>query len=133
MRDILFKAKRLDNGKWVQGDLVRTFERYGVHAFIWVRDDSEYLGVKEFEVDPETVCQYTGFTDKNGVKIFENDVVTCWTLYQMYCESVVKWDKENAKFVLEGMDKNLSGRCAMRGDYGYTVIRNIHDKKECKE
>ena len=74
MREILFKAKRKDNGEWVEGGYFS--EPYTEKKFIicW---NSFGLGFNEFiEVEPDTICQFTGLTDKSGQKIWENDIVT---------------------------------------------------------
>ena len=73
MREILFKAKRKDNGEWVEGLLWK--KKYKSNKiFISCfpdKDDNEEVYV----VDEKTICQFTGLTDKNGNKIWENDVV----------------------------------------------------------
>lgn len=78
MREILFRGKRKNNGEWVYGSLVHRTEYYGGNCddyFILQGGEFDYDIYDAFEVDPETVCQFTGLTDKNGVKIWENDVV----------------------------------------------------------
>ena len=66
MREILFKAKRKDNKEWVYGWVHR-----GLLGNVWYL--IEEYDSKSIEVIPETICEYTGLKDKNGVKIFEND------------------------------------------------------------
>ena len=68
-REILFKAKRKDNGKWIEGYLYRISENENPFIMLRGRHGEAY------EVIPGTVCQYTGLQDKRGERIWENDIV----------------------------------------------------------
>ncbi len=126
MREILFKAKRKDNGEWVEGGYFS--EPYTEKKFIicW---NSFGLGFNEFiEVEPDTICQYTGLTDKNGKKIWENDIVEIPSEDGDFkCE----WEEDAARFVLsgEGLIVDFDNYWA----YEVEVIGNIFDNADLLE
>ena len=71
IENIKFKAKRLGNGEWVEGDLIHK-ETYVCIGYL----SSEIPNItRVHKVDPSTVCQFTGLKDTNDVPIFEGDII----------------------------------------------------------
>ena len=75
MREILFKAKRIYNGEWVEGYYLRDQYHLRGKDIIFYRKDSDRFTVYTDIIDLETLCQFTGLCDKNGKKIWENDII----------------------------------------------------------
>lgn len=116
MREILFKAKRLSDGEWVEGNLFVN-KTTGQHMIIAPNKEIDLFDY--MTVTPSTVCQYTGLTDRNGKKVFEGDVIHA------------EWiGKKTAPVTFEsGMFKahGLSLITWLNSDYEGEVIGNIHD------
>lgn len=72
--NIKFKAKRLDNGEWIVGSIIRSTAGVKERAYI-VDNFSSMSDYSVVGVDPSTVCMFTGLTDKNGAPIYEGDIV----------------------------------------------------------
>lgn len=134
MREILFRGKRIDNGEWVEGFYCQRKEKIlgGIKTrhMILVPDADSYSGARWIDVNPTTVGQYTGLTDKNGKKIFEGDVVKGFykPTDKLVCGSV-KYENHLARMLIlnRGVCAGLS-HC-----HHVEVIGNIHDNPELLE
>lgn len=134
MREILFRGKAYDN-KWVEGCLI-TVPKYNYFCILEDEDkvhpmDYPYLDAtfgtfdgKATPVDPETICQFTGMTDYNGEKIWENDIVKegCSGLI-----GTVAWHNELGTYWLSGLSEDYVIKDAR---IEWDVIGNIFDNPE---
>ena len=75
IEDIKFKAKRLDNGEWVEGSLIKSYLNSKEQAYI-IPIFNRTGDIKIVEINPSTVCMFTGFKDREGNEIYEHDIIS---------------------------------------------------------
>ena len=144
MREILFKAKRIDNGEWVEGCYAecngKTF--IGIDISIGIDDVFEVFCtpiISWIEVNPETLCRFTGRCDKNGNKIWENDIIK-YHFGEIYAPIKYGYYQncfDSQKTEHLGFYVDWTGDKCLRKDLGYWIdmvyaipVGNIFDNKE---
>lgn len=159
MRERLFRGKRVDNGEWVESGNINTqTDMYGKeHTYIGLYETSNFAPLQRtiywVEVDPETVGQFTGLTDKNVKKIFEGDIVryTRICMYEPSCYfhkkdlvslHLIYWNEK--EYAFEQRHYSVEAKRVLgRGDIVFAdgrakeniieLIGNIHDNPELWE
>lgn len=139
MRENLFKAKRKDNGEWVEGFVFEFKNKFYItemaQTFMTAYYTAESVvdfNMRAYEIKPDTLCQYTGLPDKNGRKIWENDIVNC---FESECCGKISWNESEAGFYFDALleDGTYEEECVY--DYAdcMDVIGSIFDNPELLE
>ncbi len=127
----LFKAKRIDNGEWVQGALFNGESHCIIGQEIKFSPYTEHeCKIVGYEVDRDTICQCTGLKDKNGKLIWENEIIKC-----KFGIAVVVWDKSEwrIKLVKDNIWRKDLHYWVVEDNQRTEVVGNIFDNPELLE
>ena len=149
-REIIYRGKRCSDGEWVYGFYVESKYSWQGHKphKSWIVPNAISNGgffnvLGRYAVKDDTVGQFTGLCDKNGVKIFEGDDVRKRDLtFGLKFDGVVVYNSEIGCFRIhsenngvtmrmgfEASDVYNDGKCTVPVKYDYEVIDNIYDNK----
>ena len=131
MREIKFKAKRLGDGEWVKGSLIRS--TVGIKGKAYIVDNfSSMSDYSVVGVDPSTVCQFTGLKDCEGKEVWDHDLLQspCKETEEIY---EVSWGQEEGGFIVKHTvsgGRLLTFLCPALMLFRFKVIGNKFDKKK---
>lgn len=141
-REILFRAKKVDGGEWVYGYIVK---KHGLY-FLYDIKNSDTCRQNNYLVEEDTICQYTGLTDKNGKQIFEGDILRGFQYpfchdgeYNYYAEiifadcSFMTYTHKNPLSCVRGISDGNTELMECWVSEDWEVIGNIYDNPELLE
>lgn len=134
MREILFRGKEVKSSDWYYGDIFHSSMNVDTARI------HDYINRANVEIIPDTLGQYTGLTDKNGVKIFEGDIVK-GTAYSGEFVGIIVWIDEIGGFGVRyrkrqeatAWENSSILKCASKGrtdEFTAEIIGNIYDNPE---
>lgn len=144
MREILFKAKRKDDAKWVEGYFAIICEKTVIiekesEKYYSIDDEKNSRGNRIIEIDPETLCQFTGLCDRYRNKIWENDIIK-YHFGEIYAPIKYGYYQncfDSQKTEHLGFYVDWTGDKCLRKDLGYWIdmvyampVGNIFDNPE---
>ena len=123
MRTIKFRGKIKVTGKWMYGDITRLYE-----------DEFMQIDISDWDVFPETIGQFTGIVDRNGVEIYEGDIIQTYDSKGKPILHEVYYLESEARFAtkLIGYENLNEGSLSQKwiNELGFEVIGNIFDNRE---
>ena len=123
MRTIKFRGKIKVTGKWMYGDITRLYE-----------DEFMQIDISDWDVFPETIGQFTGIVDRNGVEIYEGDIIQTYDSKGKPILHEVYYLENEARFAtkLIGYENLNEGSLTQKwiNELDFEVIGNIFDNRE---
>ena len=126
VESIKFKAKRLDNGEWIYGSLIRSTAGVKERAYI-VDNFSSMSDYSVVGIDPSTVCMFTGLKDCGGKELFENDLIHFVGHKPI---GTVIWSEENYAFMVASGNEPLYWLSDVQEIGKIEIVGNKFDKEE---
>jgi len=135
MRETLFRGKQKDNGEWIEGYYVPLGDKHHYILTGKLTIINNFPMFEHFYVIPETIGRYTGFRDKNKVRIFEGDILRCTD--ECACTYITQVCAYGNTLIVEirgeecgDMPIDYAVDYWNDNDYVIEVIGNIHDSPE---